>query len=300
MIMVKRYFWLIYVLLVTLVAALGADMAKSYVSTRLATPRSLEPTQTSTAPQRPMQTTFADYQIITARNIFDANPPQATPPEPEKEPPPVAPPVQATQLQLKLIGTVAGANNQYFAIIEDLSKRGSQAVYHLGDIVQNAVVAEIRRTCVLLDKGGQYESLCFQQYEGGPLSGQTTPAPVAETVPEGDDSSIARIDAATWRLNREMVLEQFANFGNLSAQARGMPYIVQGQPRGFRLMSLVPGSMLQKIGLQAGDVIQKVNGLTINSPAEALQAFQQLQNESTVRLELLRRNRSTTLTYEMQ
>jgi general secretion pathway protein C len=97
-----------------------------------------------------------------------------------------------------------------------------------------------------------------------------------------------------------MVLEQFANFGNLSAQARGMPYVVQGQPRGFRLMSLAPGSMLQKIGLQAGDVIQKVNGLSINSPAEALQAFQQLQNESTVRLELLRRNRSTTLTYEMQ
>ena len=126
--MVKRYFWLIYLLLVTLVAALGADMVKSYVSAKLAAPRSLEPTQTSTAPQRPMQTTVADYQIITTRNIFNATPPQATPPEPEKEPPPVVPPVQATQLQLKLIGTVAGANNQYFAIIEDLSKRGSQAV----------------------------------------------------------------------------------------------------------------------------------------------------------------------------
>jgi general secretion pathway protein C len=296
--MVKRYFWLIYLLLVTLVAALGADMVKSYVSTRLTAPRSLEPMQTSTAPQRPMQTTFTDYQIITTRNIFDANPPPTNPLTPEQEPPPVAPPVQATQLQLKLIGTVAGANNQYFAIIEDLSKRGSQAVYHLGDMVQNAVVAEIQRMCVLLDKGGQYESLCFQQDETGPLSGQNAPTPVA--APTGDESGIMRIDAATWRLNRDMVLEQFANFGNLSAQARGMPYIVQGQPRGFRLMSLVPGSMLQKIGLQAGDVIQKVNGLSINSPAEALQAFQQLQNQATVRLELLRRNRSTTLTYEMQ
>jgi type II secretory pathway component PulC len=43
-----------------------------------------------------------------------------------------------------------------------------------------------------------------------------------------------------------------------------------------------------------------VNGLTINSPAESLQAFQQLQNESTVRLEILRRNRATTLSYELQ
>jgi general secretion pathway protein C len=79
-----------------------------------------------------------------------------------------------------------------------------------------------------------------------------------------------------------------------------MPYLVQGQPRGFRLTTIVPGSLLQKIGLQAGDVIQKVNGLTINSPAESLQAFQQLQNESTVRLEILRRNRATTLSYELQ
>jgi type II secretory pathway component PulC len=51
-----------------------------------------------------------------------------------------------------------------------------------------------------------------------------------------------------------------------------MPYMVQGQPQGFRLTTVVSGSLLQKIGLQAGDVLQKVNDLTINSPAEAMQA----------------------------
>jgi general secretion pathway protein C len=298
--MLKRYFWLVYVLLVTLIAMLGADMVKSYLSARLAAPRPLEPTQTSTTPQRPTQTAFADYQIISERHIFDANPPKEAPPEPEKEPAPVVPPIQATQLQLKLVGTVAGVNNQYFAIIEDGSKRGAQAVYQIGDMVQNVLLAEIRHTCVLLDKGGQYESLCFQQEESEGAAGQTSALPPTEPTPAEDDSGIVRVDAATWRLNRDMVLTQFGNFGNLSAQARGMPYIVQGQPRGFRLLRLVPGSFLQKIGLQAGDVIQKVNGLTMNSPAEALQAFQQLQNESTVRLELLRRNRSATLTYELQ
>ena len=298
--MLKRYFWLVYLLLVTLIAVLGADMVKSYLSAKLAAPRALEPTQTSTTPQRPTQTAFADYQIISERHIFDANPPKEAPPEPEKEPAPVAQPIQATQLQLKLVGTVAGANNRYFAIIEDGSKRGAQAVYQIGDVVQNALIAEIRRACVLLDKGGQYESLCFQQEEAETTAEQTSALPPTEPPPEGDDSGIVRVDEATWRLSRDMVLAQFGNFGNLSTQARGMPYIVQGQPRGFRLLRLVPGSFLQKIGLQAGDVIQKINGLTMNSPAEALQAFQQLQNESTVRLELLRRNRAATLTYELR
>jgi general secretion pathway protein C len=181
-----------------------------------------------------------------------------------------------------------------------LSKRGTQALYHIGDIVQNAVVAEIRRMCVVLDKGGQYESLCFQQDETDTTSGTTPSTPAAATAEEEDENGITRVDAATWRVSRDMILEQFGNFGGLSAQARGMPYMVQGQPQGFRLTTVVSGSLLQKIGLQAGDVLQKVNGLTINSPAEAMQAFQQLQNESMVRLEILRRNRSTTLNYELQ
>ena len=298
--MLKRYFWLVYLLLVTLIAAVGADMVKSYISARLAAPHALAPAQTSTTPQRATPTAAADYQVIGTRNIFDANPPKEAPPEPVKEPEPVAQPMQATQLQLKLVGTVAGVNNQYFAIIEDTSKRGAQAVYHIGDIVQNALIVEIRRMCVVLDKGGQYESLCFLQDEPEATPGQKSSLAPGRTVQEGDDSGITRIDAATWRLSRDMVLEQFGNFGNLSAQARGMPYLVQGQPRGFRLTTIVPGSLLQKIGLQAGDVIQKVNGLTINSPGESLQAFQQLQNESTVRLEILRRNRATTLSYELQ
>jgi general secretion pathway protein C len=75
--------------------------------------------------------------------------------------------------------------------------------------------------------------------------------------------------------------------------------MVQGQPQGFRLSQLKPG-VLQQIGLQNGDVLQQVNGLHIHTPQEALQAYQQLQTEATVRLSILRNNRPTTLTYELR
>ena len=48
--MFKRYFWLVYLLLVTLVAFLVADIATSYIGAKLAMPVALEPVQTGNAP----------------------------------------------------------------------------------------------------------------------------------------------------------------------------------------------------------------------------------------------------------
>jgi type II secretion system protein C len=300
--MLKRYLWLVRLLLVTLVAALGADIAKSYISAKLAMPFAQGPAQVRNTPSRPAPTAMADYQVITTRNIFNANPQAAPPPPKPVEAPPVTSDIQATQLQLKLVGTAAGPHGRYYAIIEDLSKRGVQAVYQIGDAIQNALIAEIRPMCVLLDRGGQYESLCFQQDNMGTKAAPRAPsaAPPPPPTSRSTDEGILQVDAATWRLSRAMLLEQLSNFANLATQAQFMPHIVQDQPQGARITRLTPGSLLQKIGLQTGDVLQKVNGLNINSPEEALRAFQQLQREATVRLDILRQERATTFTYELR
>jgi general secretion pathway protein C len=88
--------------------------------------------------------------------------------------------------------------------------------------------------------------------------------------------------------------------GSLSGQATVTPYFAQGQQLGFRLSQIRAGGVLQQIGLQEGDVLQQVNGLALHTPQEALQAYQQLQTESTVRLNILRNNSPTTLTYEIR
>ena len=120
-----------------------------------------------------------------------------------------------------------------------------------------------------------------------------TPAP-----PGG--SGIVRVDPGTWRVSRDLIMENFANVGSLSSQATVTPYFVQGQQQGFRLSQIRTGGFLLQIGLQEGDVLQTVNGLNLYTPQEALQAYQQLQTESTVRINILRNNRPTTLTYELR
>jgi general secretion pathway protein C len=160
------------------------------------------------------------------------------------------------------------------------------------------LIADIRPRCVVFDKAGQYESLCFPQESPGNANQAAEPQGASLAAPSHED--IVRVDNATWQVSRELMQEQFNNLGNLSTQARVMPYVIQGETQGFRLSRLKPDGLLSKIGLQHGDVLQKVNGQALTSPADALQAYQQLQQLGTVRLEILRQNRPTTLTYEIR
>ena len=310
----KRYFWLFYLLLVTVAAALAAQIVNAYISAQLAAP--LKPSQTQAsnmagplAQKRPL----TDYEVINKRNIFNANPPSDTitqPPVPVPPPPP--PEVPAVPLPLKLVGTAAGAktNRQRFAIIESTGNPPGQAVYQVGDMVQQVVIVDIRPDCVVLDRDGGRQELCYQQDTGvapqqsavpTPGAGPRTAAPVpAPRTDNTGGSGIVRVDPGTWRVSRNLILENFANVGSLSSQATITPYFVQGQQQGFRLSQIRAGGVLQQIGLQEGDVLQTVNGLDIHTPQSALQAYQQLQTESTVRLNVLRNNNPTTLTYELR
>jgi general secretion pathway protein C len=215
-------------------------------------------------------------------------------------------------LPLKLVGIMAGKQAQAprFAIIESLGNPPGQAVYQVGDSVQQVFIADILPNCVVLDRGGGQQKLCFEKDAGSasapgaaPRVAAVTPAPVPQPAPQPGDAGgpdIVRVDTGTWQIRREKLLENFASVGSLSSQATVTPYFVQGQQLGFRLSQLRTGGMLQQMGLQEGDVLQKVNGLDIHTPQEALQAYQQLQTESTVRLSILRNNNPTTLTYEIR
>jgi general secretion pathway protein C len=306
----KRYFWLLYLLLVTVAAALAAGIVNAYISAQLAAP--LKPTQTQasrTSGPVAQQAPLTHYEVINKRNIFNATPPPDTsePPRPV-EPAPPPPDVPATPLPLKLVGIMAGTKAQVprFAIIESTGNPPGQALYQVGDSVQQVFIVDILPRCVVLDRGGEQQKLCFEKDAGtAPVPGvapraAAAPVPPAPRPGDAGGADIVRVDPGTWQVRREKLLENFANVGSLSSQATVTPYFVQGQQLGFRLSQIRAGGVLQQMGLQEGDVLQKVNGLDIYTPQEALQAYQQLQTESTVRLSILRNNSPTTLTYEIR
>jgi type II secretory pathway component PulC len=60
---------------------------------------------------------------------------------------------------------VTSPQGHQYAIIADLTKQGAQAMYQIGDSIQQAWLVDIQPRCVLLDRGGQEEALCFSKNE---------------------------------------------------------------------------------------------------------------------------------------
>ena len=101
-------------------------------------------------------------------------------------------------------------------------------------------------------------------------------------------------------VDQREVLASTRNMGTVLTQARALPYVEGGKTVGFRINEIVPGSIYTKIGLQNGDVVQRVNSQEINDPAKFFQLYQGLQNERNITIDLLRNGRHETLNYEIR
>lgn len=192
--------------------------------------------------------------------------------------------------KLKLMGVVLGDHRGVFAIMEELTSR-KQALYRLHDHIPDVgEVAEIRRDGVVIRQGDLEELL-----ELGPSDKPATASPGrVASASSGLGHSVRRI------IDRREVETAMNDLPKLLSQARAVPHMVNGTVNGFRLEYIAPASFYERIGVQNGDILQRVNGVDIRDPSTMLTLLQQLKNERIVRLDLVRNNRPSTVTYELR
>jgi general secretion pathway protein C len=218
---------------------------------------------------------------------------------------------------------VVGPPERTYAVIEDLSTK-RQDLYRLGDVVREAKVVEVTRNRVVLDNRGRREELfSFEKTdttspapsEPGsrqssaprrrpfPLESQASeppPEPPQQEGPDAAEADIERVSENMWRINRDDLVEQLDNFGQMMKEARLTPHFTGGQPDGFMITNLPGNSFLARMGLRSGDIMKGVNGQKFSSLEEFFQAYQQLQTEPMLQLEVERSNRTEMLTYEIR
>ncbi len=196
--------------------------------------------------------------------------------------------------RLRLIGTVLGDQRGVFAIVEELSSK-QQSLYRLHDsILDLGEVTEIRRNGIIIRQGNVEELLELGISEG--LAAQMG-APSA--IP-GAQTAAAPMSPLRKVVDRREVEQAMNDLPKLLSQARAVPNTVNGAINGFRLDYIAPASFYEKIGVQTGDVLQRVNGVDIRDPSTMLNLLQQLKNEQTVKLDLVRNNQRSTITYELR
>ncbi len=196
--------------------------------------------------------------------------------------------------RIRVIGVVLGDQRGVFAIVEELASK-QQMLYRVHDqVLDLGEVSEIRRNGILVRQGNLEELLELAQAEnlsGSGGSSGTVPA-TGQTPPVG--APLRKV------IDRREVEQAMNDLPKLLSQARAAPHMVNGTINGFRLDYIAPTSFYEKIGVQTGDVLQRVNGVDIRDPSTMLNLLQQLKNEQIVKLDVLRNNQRSTITYELR
>ena len=193
--------------------------------------------------------------------------------------------------KLKLLGVVMGDRGGVSAIVEELAGK-RQLFFRLHDqIPEIGELADIQRNGILVRQGSQQEFL--------PLSTGLEGAPTAQTVSTGPPAAIAGGQIKKV-LDRREVEQALNDLPKLLSQARAAPVLANGAITGFRLDYIAPSSFYEKIGLRYGDILKQVNGVEIKDPGTMLSLFQQLRNEKSVKLDILRNNQRTTMMFDIR
>jgi general secretion pathway protein C len=192
--------------------------------------------------------------------------------------------------KLKLLGVVIGERGGVSAIVEMLASK-QQSFVRLHDHIADAgEVIDVKREGIVIRQGDQQELLELVSPTGeSPTSSK--PVAAAQTTP---GAPIRKV------LDRREVDQAISDLPKLLSQARAVPVLVNGAMSGFRLDYVAPASFYEKIGLQYGDVLKQVNGVEIRDPSTMLTLFQQLRNEHTVKLDVMRNNQRTTMTFDIR
>jgi general secretion pathway protein C len=196
------------------------------------------------------------------------------------------PPLNLAQ-KLVLRGTSYGDARLSIAMIEDISSK-ALTLYHLREDIPNAgELMEVRREGVRIRQGRREEFLPVST--GDP--GEVRPMPVSNLLSDPKKKIL---------LDRREVTTALADLSKLLGQARAVPYFVDGKVNGFHLTIFTPDSFFGRIGLITGDILKRVNGMEIRDPGQVIGLFQQVKDERVVKVDVLRQDRPTTLTYEIR
>lgn len=239
----------------------------------------------------------ADVVSIVARGAMHTLPSFTMPEKVRKKITPALPslsgertemlPAADTLPPLVLMGTVIGAH-PYAVILDAVSKR--QEFYRVkAEVSSGWHIHKIDKNKVVLKKGGREEYLELKsiETEAGQMEGGGNLKQKQE-VRNSIRLSPLEVESALSDLNRVMT------------QARVIPNIVEGKTSGYKIFNIVPGSIYTKIGITNNDIVERVNGVEINSPDMVYKLFQQMRNESRIALDLKRGEEKKSIVVEIR
>ena len=302
---VRRFHWLFALfnfLLICLILILGVQAVQNMIRFRNPPPAAkLSPVpapkpaaDVEPAVQAHVSRPLNDYRMIWERNLFNVS--AKAEPEPPKEVPVEKITLAQKNLGLQLVGTVVAHKPKLsIAIINDRKAR-DQMAYHEGDQAGKVRIKKILRNQVIIttDKGDKLLTMEAEEFGKGKTAGVSR-KPTSRSSTSQQTISANRQPTSQTRsieVDRSEVESSLSDMDGLMQQMRISPYVLKGEPSGFRISRLPAKSILRRMGLLSGDVIMKVNDEEITSPEQAEDFLGKLAEGGEVAITVKRRRRT--------
>ncbi len=189
-----------------------------------------------------------------------------------------------SSMPLALMGTIyLGSSGDSLATIKD-SGYNEADIYRKGDRIigyEQALIYDIQHQKVILNNNGVKECLDVQPVKGINLG--TTPVAGGSSPGGGGGGS------TSYTLEASYVEDALGpGFSKILEVGRLVPEIKDGQQKGFKLVGVKNESLWRRVGLNSGDVITAVNGISMAQPDQGFAVYNALQDQREIRIEFLK------------
>ncbi|MBK8012373.1 MAG: general secretion pathway protein GspC [Deltaproteobacteria bacterium] len=314
----KRYFWTFHLLAIAVAALILAKTANAFVARWLAPSLAAiasTPGLTTNVRNRPAESeTSIPLAALLDRNVFRAAREDLSPVV-EQPLDPVDAGATATfdplscepaSMPTALLGTIVGRSPETsVAIFQDQAAQATLVARIEDRILEQATIKLIAQREVHVDHNGRCEIFSLDEQKPAPPRIASAPPP-PPPPPSGGPADVQfgkgvrQTSATEYEIPRTEVDSVLSNLSAIATQARIVPSFQNGKANGFKLFSIKPNSLYSKIGIQNGDVIQRINGYEMNGPEKAFEVYSKLKDAGSISVDLIRRGKSQSLNYTIR
>lgn len=328
---IRQYAWIIDLVGIFFIAFFLAKITSVYLGKTLEVQRSVAVVKGSevAASERKL-VDIADYRPIIDRNIFDST--IAAPAEGEagaegaagEEAPQPTGEAVLTSLSINVMGVLVvgdGRDARSTATIAggggapaggkpgEAAKGGGGSgakVYAVGDeesFAPNTKLVRVAPDRIEFTNGGRLEYAEVLSEQASSIFGPPQREPVAavEKAPaKPEKESLVKAEApGKFTVDQKEIDDAMQNLDKLYTEIRAVPNFAGGKVSGMKILSVKNGSIFAKLGLRRGDVLQKINGMELDVK-RGFEIFNQLKDQKTISLDLIRQGQPTTVEYEIR
>ncbi|MFO0602622.1 MAG: type II secretion system protein GspC [Polyangiales bacterium] len=250
-------------------------------------------------------------ETAAATNPLDDRiiPPEACDRDPSRVGQPHPP---ACDTQAKILGAVVSDDDEWSMAFIQATSGGPMMPYRMGQEIESRAISLVSHcpalgAYVLLRPPGQPRCFLAQVMPARPpptAAPPPPPPPPSGPAPGGALAAalegIERAGANEFNVRRSTVDRILENQAELMRTTRIMPHEEGGRVVGVQLFGVRGNSLLGRLGMQNGDVLNRINGLEIASPDRALEAYSRLRTSDHLQISITRNGQPVNIDFNIR